>query len=103
VLRNVLLTQSTWNIAQTGGNWQTGGGNGPTDRRLVPESSQMTHGPKQWYSFDITALVQEWVNGTLANNGVLLHAENTLPPEFYFTSAEGGTVAWRPKLVVRYH
>ena len=103
VLRNVLLNQTTWNVAQTAANWETGGGNGATDRRPYPESSILTYGPKQWYSFDITSLVQEWVNATLPNNGLLLRAENSYPADFYFTSAEGGTVEWRPKLVVRYH
>jgi hypothetical protein len=103
VLRGVQLAQTTWNTAKTGANWEAGGANAATDRRLNPESSLLTHGPKQWYSFDLTALVQEWVSGSPPNNGVLLRAENNFPATFYFTSAEGGTVGWRPKLVVRYH
>jgi hypothetical protein len=35
-------------------------------------SSGVTHGQWQWYSFDVTALVQGWINGTFPNYGLAL-------------------------------
>jgi len=102
VLTDVHLSQTTWSLAQTGLSWEAAGANGASDRRASPECTLATHGPRQWYSFILTGLVQEWVNGTLAHNGVLLHAESSLSAMLHFTGAEGENMGWRPKLVVRY-
>jgi hypothetical protein len=50
---------------------------------------------------DLTAVAQGWVNGSLANNGVLLRSAYSLD-SMYFASAQQGTVSWRPKLVITY-
>ena len=47
-------------------------------------------------------LVQEWVNGALGNNGVLLRQEVFAPFTFFFASNEYGDVGLRPRRVVRY-
>lgn len=104
ITRTVNLCQATWNQARTGANWGSAGCNDTaTDRRAMPEDSILTTGNHQWYSFDLTAVVQGWVDGTLANNGVLLRASQYpyLGP-FYFVSAENSDASLRPKLVVSY-
>ena len=53
-----------------------------------------TNGIGQWYHFELTALVQEWVDGSTLNNGALLRCESCVggvqasPPDL-----EGGAAA----------
>ncbi len=104
IKRPVNLCQATWNQAQTGVDWGAAGCNHTvTDRRSAPEDSITTTGNNQWYSLDLTAVVQGWVDGTLANNGVLLRASQyaDMGP-FYFASAENSDAGLRPRLVVSY-
>jgi hypothetical protein len=104
ILRDVSMCQATWNQAATGNAWGVAGCNDTvTDRAVAPESSVHTTGINKWYSFDLTALVQEWVNGSLANNGVLLRGASAwLSEEFYWISAEDALIYLRPKLGITY-
>jgi hypothetical protein len=103
ISRTVQSCQTTWKIAQTGVNWGTAGANNiVTDRRPNPESSLITSGINQWYSFDLTAVVQGWVNGSLPNNGVLLRQTNTIISAFRFASNHNASSSLRPKLVITY-
>lgn len=102
ITRTVTLCQATWNQAQTGNAWSQSGANDPvSDRRPGAESTVTTAGVSQWYSWDLTAVAQGWVNGSLANNGVLLRAAYSLNA-VYFASAEQATSALRPKLIITY-
>ena len=102
ITRTVDLCQATWNQAQNGNNWGLPGcSDTATDRRSSAESAVTTTGIRKWYNFDLTAVVQGWVNGSLANNGLLLRAEYTIS-SFWFASAQNGTISLRPKLVVTY-
>jgi len=101
VLRDSDVDLATWNEAQPGEDWSSGGANDITsDRRAVPEDSLTTTGPRRWYSFDVTELVQQWVDGSLDNNGILLLAEYGW--HTYFFNSNEATLATRPKLVVTY-
>jgi hypothetical protein len=103
ISRTVESCQATWFIARTGVNWGTPGANNiVTDRRPDPESSLTTSGINKWYSFDLTAVVQGWVNGSLPNNGVLLRQTNTLISAWRFPGAQNANVSLRPKLVISY-
>jgi len=104
ITRTVDLCQATWDESRTGVNWGSAGcNNTSSDRRATPEDSIVTRGNHQWYGFDLTTVVQGWVSGTLANNGVLLRASQyaDLGP-FYFASAESSEASLRPRLVVTY-
>ncbi|MEM4724563.1 MAG: DNRLRE domain-containing protein, partial [Candidatus Hadarchaeum sp.] len=102
ITRNVTINQATWNQAQSGNPWGRPGANDTaTDRRAVPESTVTTSGVHKWYSFDLTRLVQNWVNGVMPNNGVLLQAAYS-SAAFYFSSAQEGSVSLHPKLVITY-
>ncbi|MBC7231659.1 MAG: DNRLRE domain-containing protein [Chloroflexi bacterium] len=102
ITRSVTLSQTTWNQAQSGNPWGRPGANDTSsDRRAVAESTLTTSGVKKWYSFDLTRLVQDWVNGAMANNGVLLQAAYS-SGAFYFSSAQEGSVPLHPKLVITY-
>jgi len=104
ILRDVNICQVTWNQARNGDNWGVPGGNDTlTDRSAGAESSVTTYGIRKWYHFDLTDLVQDWVNGSLANNGVLLRgASSWSSGKFYFVSAQDEDIRLRPKLVVTY-
>ena len=101
IKRTVTMSQVTWIYAQTGAPWATAGCNDSSDRRLDAESSLTTSGPGTWYAFNLTNLVQEWVNGTTANNGVLIRAGFSTA-SFNFASNEDWPEK-RPRLVVTYH
>lgn len=61
-------------------------------------------GINQWYSFDVTTLVQQWLDGTLENNGFLLSADAPVLREDVenfavaaFSSSAGG---FAPRLTI---
>jgi hypothetical protein len=104
ITRTVQLCQATWNLAAAGVSWGGPGCNDThNDRRADPEDNFMTSGNNQWYSLDLTDVVQGWVDGNLANNGVLLRASAYpyLGP-FQFASAEAGQASQRPRLVITF-
>jgi hypothetical protein len=102
VLRSVNMCQATWNVAQTSAPWDLAGCNNTlTDRRPTAESTLLINGYNQWYAFDVTTLVRQWMSGSLANNGVLLRG-STDGHSFYFGSSEYPTTVVHPKLVVVY-
>ena len=102
--RDVNLAQATWNQAQTGSSWGVAGCNHvPTDRQGLAESSIVLTLPDTWYEFDLTALVRRWLDGSMANNGVLLRATDPLSTHsFQFASAENGNAALRPRLIISF-
>jgi len=57
-----------------------------------------------WKSMEITALVQEWVDGS-ANHGLALHDEtaNAFEYEVYYSSEYEADLSLRPKLYVHWH
>jgi hypothetical protein len=103
ISNTVTITETTWNEAHHGTAWVGAGcSNVWLDRRPVAEYTLTTDGPRKWYRFDLTGLVQEWVNGVLPNNGLLLRQEGYLPFTYFFTSHECTDPRLRPRLVVRY-
>ncbi len=103
VVRGTVVGQATWNQASSGQAWGlTGCNDTSTDRRGTAESTLTTSGVNKWYSFDVRNLVQSWVDGTLANNGVLLRQTTSAAYSFSFASAERADETVRPKLVVTY-
>jgi hypothetical protein len=104
ISRTVTISETTWSEAYTGDAWSGGGCNDTViDRRPQPEFILTTSGPRKWYQFDLTALVQDWMNGVVRNNGVLLRQEVYSPFTFFFASSDFPDVNLRPRLVVRYH
>jgi hypothetical protein len=91
-------TQVTWNIAKTGTNWITAGG----DFAAAPDATS----PKQavagvWYPFDVTARVQEWQVSPTGNFGWLVKCtDEMLHNQDRFYQSESALTALRPKLVV---
>jgi uncharacterized repeat protein (TIGR01451 family) len=99
--KGISASQATWNVAQAGSPWDVPGAEGvPADRRGSAEDMVTTHGVSQWYHFDLTALVQDWVSGS-ANDGLLLKGDSSAYAVF-LASSECQDVWQRPKLVVTY-
>ncbi len=91
--------QTTWTIRQTGTNWASLGADYAATA-LSTITSDATNGPR---NFNLTNTVQNWLNGTYANHGVLIKQTTTaLDKRHEFASSENGTAADRPKLVVQY-
>ncbi|MBM4430623.1 MAG: DNRLRE domain-containing protein, partial [Chloroflexi bacterium] len=102
ISRTVEVHQATWNQARDGDTWGLPGCNDITsDRRELKQSRVTTSGVGKWYEFDVSGLVLGWVDGSLANNGVLLMSESpTLTHRLSFASADHSNVSLRPRLVV---
>ncbi|MEM4724086.1 MAG: DNRLRE domain-containing protein, partial [Candidatus Hadarchaeum sp.] len=104
ILRRMDACQATWNQASTGNQWGTAGcNNTTTDRTAIPDGTVTTQGLYKWYRFRLTALVQDWVSGRLANHGIILRgASSSSSNIFYFASAQHESVSLRPRLVITY-
>jgi hypothetical protein len=103
ITRTMDATQATWNEAQAGQAWGLPGCNDVTnDRRPSPESTVTTTGIGKWYSLDLTAVAQGWVDGSLPNHGALLRQTVVNTSQLQFASAEHGNPALRPKLIITY-
>ena len=100
--RSWVEMETTWQRASSGENWGAPGADDTlTDRDEAPSDSRLVSATNTWYDFDVTSLVQAWVDGRRANNGVLLIATgNTL--EMSFWSSEYSLANLRPKLVIQY-
>lgn len=102
ITRTVSMCQVTWNRSRSSESWgQPGARSTLTDRRPTPESTVLTRGARAWYGLDLTTVAQGWVNGSLANNGVLIDSAYSVS-SFYFASAHYGTAAYRPRFVLTY-
>jgi len=94
--------ETTWQEARDGVPWTLQGADDTIDDRDDAETCAVVMpDPSQWYAFDITSLVQAWVDGARPNYGLMLYATgNTVEMSFY--SSEYSLPAERPRLVVQY-
>ncbi len=88
----------TWDDRDTSLPWTTPGG----DYDATPSAhGQIDTSTDTWFDFDITSLVQQWVDGTRENNGMMLVAgDDVVRAEFL--SSDAADPSLRPKLNVRY-
>jgi len=89
----------TWNERDTGIPWTTPGGDMDAEAHAI---TTISAGMKSWYSWDITGLVDGWVNGRYPNQGLALIPEATKNNNAYFESSDAATEGLRPKLTVTY-
>ena len=95
-------TQATWNVNQTGTNWASAGGDFAAASYNI---TNLTITSGAWKEWNVTKLVQEWVNGTYANYGLIIMNSSTgaaLTDTKTFASSDNATAAYRPKLVINY-
>jgi hypothetical protein len=96
-------TQATWNVYATGNNWTAAGMQAGTDYATSPVVSIVIDTtPNVWRNFDVTALVQGWVNGTAANHGFVVRSPTSGVKPLFYSSGYSLGPTLRPKLTVTY-
>jgi len=89
---------ATWNDYDGSNPWASSGGD--FDPAVVASTIVPT-GNNTWHQWDITALVSDWLNNTVPNNGILL--EQVGPRDrVQFASSENGNATLNPKLTITY-
>jgi len=102
VVRDIEPAQATWNRAKIGAAWTVAGCKGVgSDRRGNAESSVVVNAGRQWYTMNVTAAVQDWLEGSLANEGLALQADDSAGV-VTFASGDYSSAKARPKLIVTY-
>lgn len=93
-------TTITWDNA-TLANGSAGIQTDDLEARSTPFASSISvSGPN--LVLDLTALVQEWVNGSLANNGIMIHDPSGSTDAAQFYSSNWSTPSQRPELSVTF-
>lgn len=94
--------EATWERATSTTFWHTPGCNDPIyDYDPTSAVSTTVSNNRQYYSWDITQMVQLWVANPLANEGVLLVGDG-LSVQYQFRTSEIDSPDLRPYLVVTY-
>jgi len=95
---------TTWLLAQAGQPWgRPGASDTRVDRAAEPAAQQTVRFRAQWASFDITALVQAWVSGSVPTYGVTFRGEGRSGIEYRFHSSDATQSRdLRPRLVITY-
>nr|MBC7244150.1 DNRLRE domain-containing protein [Chloroflexota bacterium] len=78
----------------------------PEDHELMPAAIARVGRVESagvWVEWDITPLVQEWVSGSVANEGVILIAPYQYHRHLYFRSSNVVDKARRPRVEVQYY
>ncbi len=93
-------TEASWNSRSSTQSWTTPGGDYDP---FIFYRGTMTKTPG-WYPIDVSRLVDFWLNGVFANDGMIMVPDNgdNTGSFKYFDSSEANTAASRPKLVVNY-
>ncbi|MBI2105960.1 DNRLRE domain-containing protein [Candidatus Woesearchaeota archaeon] len=90
-------SEATYDDRGTGVAWDAAGG----DYEAAPIFSTEI-GATGWYTFNLTALVQGWVNGSYTNNGLLLVADNTTGELKSFNSSDVDDIDFAPNLTINH-
>jgi len=84
VLKHWTETEATWRESTWGEYWAVAGCNGSSDREFVPLDTTQLTDIYEWFPFDVTSAVQDWVNDPVSNHGVLLKGRDEgLPIEYH--------------------
>jgi poly(3-hydroxybutyrate) depolymerase len=97
--------EATWELAAAGQPWGApGAGAAGTDYDPLPVKTTRVTNPGL-YTFAVKPLVQNWLNGTIANQGIVItgpRADGSGAEYCDFASAEAADGGFRPKLEVVY-
>jgi len=101
--RSWLAEQATWLRATESQLWSVPGANAsPDDRSSFPYDTVEVNELQQWYEWNITAMVQDWLQNPESNNGIILNAFAVPKVQYNFASSEYNNPQARPKLKIRY-
>jgi hypothetical protein len=99
---------ASWEEAASGTPWSTAGGDYDTTTDFgrgangIVARTDLTTISNSWESWDITRVVDGWIEGTYTNHGLILISSSGLYSEHYFYSADDTAAATRPRLTVTY-
>jgi hypothetical protein len=94
------VSEVTYNNAKSGTSWATAGMQSGTDYASTAIDSSSSITGAGWVELDLTELVQDWVDGTYTNRGVMLRLTTGGHPRTRM--ADYATQSYRPKLEVNY-
>ncbi len=95
--------QANWGSATSSELWAEPGASSPgVDRSEAPYASRSVATLSTWFSFDITALVAEWVANPDANFGMLLRGTGSDSVSYSFASSNYPSMSVRPQLQLEY-
>ncbi|MDH7486744.1 MAG: DNRLRE domain-containing protein, partial [Anaerolineae bacterium] len=95
--------QATWNQPLAGQWWVEPGANGEgSDRAARRTDIELLYELNLWYEFELTPLVQRWLDDPGSNYGVLLRDINVKNLSYSLASSEYPQVPFRPQLVIVY-
>ena len=102
VLRPWDASVATWLNATASQAWAAPGCQDSRDRIDPPSDREILHGAA-WWQFNVTHLVQDWLDNTVTNQGFLLESpDDTSSATYKFTSSNHDDTASYPILVVSY-
>lgn len=98
---------ATWNNQATGVPWETAGALGASDFDSTVLATLVVVSTASGQDLDFsgagfTSLVQGWVNGSIANNGMLLATDSGYNTTAEYRSGDHATAAQRPMLIIDY-
>ncbi len=96
--RAFVENQVTWNVAATGTDWTTAGGDfsGTADATADKEGTAGV-----WYAFDVSSRVQDMISDPSSNYGWIIKCtDEDLHNQDRFSSSDNSDVQHRPKLVI---
>lgn len=103
VIKPWVETQATWNIYSTGNSWAVAGMQAGGDYIAGSGASiAIDTAINVWRNFDVTAMVQQLVNGTVVNNGFVVRSSTTGVKPHFYSSNYLSDISLRPKLTVIY-
>src|SRR5262249_26760612 len=95
-------TTSTWNVASTGNNWTTAGGDFVAGATATTSVSSGPSGMS--FSWNVLTDVTAFVYGTQTNSGWVVkdETESSGNQSFTFGSKDNATASFRPTLTINY-
>jgi hypothetical protein len=103
VKRDWVESEATWNIYSTGNSWGTAGCADTTNDREASDMGAVTlaNNESGWIEITLTASeVEEWLDGTDSNYGMLLKNDTENNDAYQYESSEDAT--YPPELVLNY-
>jgi hypothetical protein len=106
ILQDIVYTECTWNIYSTGNSWGTAGcaiDDTDAESTNIGSISLLSTETVGFQQFTLTASeVEEWIDGTLTNNGMLIKTVAESNDRNLWSSTENANTYEYPKLIVYY-
>jgi hypothetical protein len=101
VTKTWVESEATWNRRSTSSTWTAAGMQSGTDYATSPSTSiTIDTATGVWRSFDVTAIVRGWLNGTIPNNGFVVRSPTNGVKPLFYSSGYTTDPSVRPKLTI---